>query len=77
MKEKEKEMLDKWLDTIMWARTRKIVHRGYSATERQIGTIYEGWRIIKRRRIPQCLRWLYDGKNWAFIGESSRLGPYA
>lgn len=48
---------------------KKIVHRGYSATERQIGHIYNGYRIIERREIPKYLRWLYDGKGWEFVGE--------
>lgn len=48
---------------------RKVVHRGYSATERQTGHIYNGWQIVKRRRIPHLLRWLYSGKIWEFIGE--------
>lgn len=48
---------------------RKVVHRGYSATERQIGTVYDGWCIVARRKIPRWLRWFYDGKIWAFVGE--------
>lgn len=68
--------VSKWLDTITGVRTRKIVHRGYSATERQIGTVYDGWRIVERIKIPQYLRRLHDGKSWAFIGEKGRLGLY-
>ena len=48
----------------------KVVHRGYSATERQIGAIYNGYRIVERREIPAWKRnLLYGGKRWEFIGE--------
>lgn len=46
----------------------QIVHRGYGATERQIGAIYAGWRITQRHKIPQWKRWMYDGKSWEFYG---------
>ena len=45
-----------------------VVHRGYSATERQIGHIYNGRRITRRRKIPKYRRWLYDGRVWEFYG---------
>lgn len=47
----------------------KIVHIGYSATERQIRTIYNGYKIIFRIKILHLLRWLFNGKYWIFIGE--------
>ena len=53
---------------------RKVVHRGYSATERQIGSICDGWLIVKRRKIARWKRWFYDGKHWEFIGERSWNG---
>jgi len=52
---------------------RKVVHRGYSAMERQLGTVYDGWRIVARRRIPRWARWFYRGKNWEFIGEDTTI----
>jgi len=51
---------------------KQVVHRGYSATERQLGHIYGSWRIVARRKIPRFLRWLYDGKVWEFIGKRVR-----
>ncbi len=51
---------------------KKVVHRGYSPTDRQIGTIYEGYRIVARRKIPRFLRWLYDDKTWGFLGVRDR-----
>lgn len=47
----------------------RVVHRSYSATHRQIGHIYDGWRIVARRRISRLLRCLYGGKVWEFLGE--------
>jgi hypothetical protein len=64
---------DKTADLIFGTATvKKVIHRGYSATERQIGTVHQGdggYRIVSRRKIPRFLRWLYDGKVWEFIGE--------
>jgi len=59
------ELLDLALGVVI----RKVVHRGYGATDRQIGHIYKGWRIVRRRKIPRLLRWYYDGYPWIFIGE--------
>lgn len=53
---------------------KQVVHRGYSATERQLGHIYGGWRIVARRKIPRFLRWYYDGKVWEFIGQKWMWG---
>ena len=50
----------------------KVVHRGFSPTERQIGHIYNGYRIVKRRRIPVWKQKLYGGKKWEFIGKRAR-----
>lgn len=50
----------------------KIVHIGYSATERQIGHIYGGNRITGRQRILEWQRESYDGKAWIFYGEKAR-----
>ena len=67
--------LEEILDSSVYER--KVVHRGYSATERQLGHIYNGWRILRRRKIPRWKRWLYDGAVWEFIGARKRVGLYA
>lgn len=46
----------------------KVVYRGYGATALQIGHIYNGYIIRKRRKIPKWKRWYYDGKMWEFLG---------
>ena len=48
---------------------KKVVHRGYSATERQIGHVYNGYLIVKRRTMPRWKRKLFGNKKWEFIGE--------
>ena len=53
----------------MYGMKERVIHRGYSATERQIGHIYNGWRITRRRKIPKHRRWFYNGKVWEFYGK--------
>ena len=47
----------------------KVVHRGHLATERQVGHIYDGWRVISIRRASKLEQLRYRGKTWTFIGE--------
>jgi len=55
--------------------TRKVVDRCYSPTAWEIGDIWNGWRIVERRKMSKLEQIRYNGKGWAFIGEraGSRL----
>lgn len=53
----------------------KIVHIGWGAMERHIGTIYFHHKIVKRIYVKHhCLQMLINGC-WIFIGKDMRTSP--